>query len=283
MDYQNCKARIHSVDGVYGLNKSLVLLVCGELSINDQPLRCFLQSFILCQQTLKTYYVQTDIFQWLDESFQADNSNNESNSEEKKFLESTDKVYSLTRNVDTSFVPESLPLEKKLIETNKNEDSVSPTLENNFIENINTDNKVALDTKYVDGVNNGYNKVPSLKTETVKTWAKAVSKAPNDSIIVNKEIETQRENNVPQPNSGDYRHKNNFKNNNDNFNSGQRLSHGFQTNRGEYRSKNNYNNSNGGGTGNVASGALRPNYGRQSNRGEYRPRNHYNNPEQKKN
>ncbi|KHN77986.1 Ras GTPase-activating protein-binding protein 2 [Toxocara canis] len=43
--------------------------VCGELSMNEQPGRRFLQTFVLCPQTPKKYYVHNDVFQWLDRAF----------------------------------------------------------------------------------------------------------------------------------------------------------------------------------------------------------------------
>lgn len=69
MNYEDCKARIHSVVGIYSVNDNLVLQVCGELSINQGSPRRFLQHFVLCKQQAKKYYVQNDIFQWIDKSF----------------------------------------------------------------------------------------------------------------------------------------------------------------------------------------------------------------------
>uniref|UniRef100_A0A914R2L6 NTF2 domain-containing protein n=1 Tax=Parascaris equorum TaxID=6256 RepID=A0A914R2L6_PAREQ len=37
--------------------------------MNDQPGRRFLQTFVLCPQTPKKYYVHNDVFQWLDHAF----------------------------------------------------------------------------------------------------------------------------------------------------------------------------------------------------------------------
>uniref|UniRef100_A0A915EUR4 NTF2 domain-containing protein n=1 Tax=Ditylenchus dipsaci TaxID=166011 RepID=A0A915EUR4_9BILA len=69
LDYAQCKSRIHSLVCVNGLEDSLVLQVCGEMSVNGDPPRRFLQSLVLCKQAAKRYFVQNDIFQWLDNSF----------------------------------------------------------------------------------------------------------------------------------------------------------------------------------------------------------------------
>lgn len=37
--------------------------------MGDVPKRRFLQTFILCPQTPKKYYVLNDVFQWLDRAF----------------------------------------------------------------------------------------------------------------------------------------------------------------------------------------------------------------------
>ena len=67
--FVNCKARIHTVTGTATMNNCLVIQVCGELTVSDIPKRRFLQTFILCPQTPKKYYVLNDVFQWLDRAF----------------------------------------------------------------------------------------------------------------------------------------------------------------------------------------------------------------------
>ncbi|VDK59015.1 unnamed protein product [Anisakis simplex] len=69
LEFVDCKARIYTVCGTATINNCLVVQVCGELSMNDQPGRRFLQTFILCPQTPKKYYVHNDVFQWLDRAF----------------------------------------------------------------------------------------------------------------------------------------------------------------------------------------------------------------------
>jgi Ras GTPase-activating protein-binding protein 1 len=45
------------------------LQVTGELSNNRQPMRRFMQTFVLVQQSPKKYYVHNDIFRYQDEVF----------------------------------------------------------------------------------------------------------------------------------------------------------------------------------------------------------------------
>uniref|UniRef100_A0A915BHM4 Uncharacterized protein n=1 Tax=Parascaris univalens TaxID=6257 RepID=A0A915BHM4_PARUN len=69
LEFVDCKARIYTVSGTATISNGLVIQVCGELSMNDQPGRRFLQTFVLCPQTPKKYYVHNDVFQWLDHAF----------------------------------------------------------------------------------------------------------------------------------------------------------------------------------------------------------------------
>jgi len=73
MNYENCKTRIHNVVGCYGINESLVLVVGGELSQGNSAPRRFVQNIVLNKQASKKYWVQTDIFQWVDKMFFAVN------------------------------------------------------------------------------------------------------------------------------------------------------------------------------------------------------------------
>lgn len=60
----NNRFKIHSVKGSFTSNKGIVLQVCGEVST-----RRFFQTFILAQQSAKKFYVQNDIFQFVDVAF----------------------------------------------------------------------------------------------------------------------------------------------------------------------------------------------------------------------
>lgn len=69
LGFEECKARIYTVNGTATMNSGLVVQVCGELSLGGNPGRRFIQTFILCPQTPKKYYVHNDVFQWLDRAF----------------------------------------------------------------------------------------------------------------------------------------------------------------------------------------------------------------------
>ena len=59
----------------------LILQVTGELSNNGQPMRRFMQTFVLAPQSPKKYYVHNDIFRYQDEVFH-DNDTDTENLEE---------------------------------------------------------------------------------------------------------------------------------------------------------------------------------------------------------
>ena len=48
--------------------------VTGELSNNGQPMRRFMQTFVLAPQSAKQYYVHNDVFRYQDEVFTEDES-----------------------------------------------------------------------------------------------------------------------------------------------------------------------------------------------------------------
>lgn len=47
----------------------ICIQVTGELSNNGQPMRRFMQTFVLVPQSPKKYYVHNDIFRYQDEVF----------------------------------------------------------------------------------------------------------------------------------------------------------------------------------------------------------------------
>ena len=50
------------VDSHATLSSGVVVQVSGELSNNGQPMRRFMQTFVLAPQSPKKYYVHNDIF-----------------------------------------------------------------------------------------------------------------------------------------------------------------------------------------------------------------------------
>ncbi|CAG7815018.1 unnamed protein product [Allacma fusca] len=69
LNFRNCHAKIRQVDSHETLGNGVVIQVTGELSNNGQPMRRFMQTFVLAPQSPKRYYVRNDIFHYQDEVF----------------------------------------------------------------------------------------------------------------------------------------------------------------------------------------------------------------------
>eukprot|EP00094_Tigriopus_californicus_P006742 TCALIF_06493-PA protein Name:"Similar to G3BP2 Ras GTPase-activating protein-binding protein 2 (Pongo abelii)" AED:0.24 eAED:0.24 QI:0/0.75/0.4/1/1/1/5/0/677 len=69
LNFQDCHAKIRQVDAYSTLDDGVVVQVSGELSNNGQPMRRFMQTFVLAPQSRKKYYVHNDIFRYQDEVY----------------------------------------------------------------------------------------------------------------------------------------------------------------------------------------------------------------------
>lgn len=69
LNFRECKAKVRQVDAHATLASGVVVQVLGELSNNHQPMRRFMQTFVLAPQSAKKYYVYNDIFRYQDEVF----------------------------------------------------------------------------------------------------------------------------------------------------------------------------------------------------------------------
>ncbi|WAQ96871.1 G3BP2-like protein [Mya arenaria] len=69
LDFRDCHAKIRQVDSQATVGNAVVVQVTGELSNNGQPMRRFMQTFVLAPQSPKKYYVHNDIFRYQDEVF----------------------------------------------------------------------------------------------------------------------------------------------------------------------------------------------------------------------
>lgn len=69
LNFRDCKAKVRQVDAHATLASGVVVQVLGELSNNHQPMRRFMQTFVLAPQSPKKYYVYNDIFRYQDEVF----------------------------------------------------------------------------------------------------------------------------------------------------------------------------------------------------------------------
>lgn len=72
LNFRDCHAKIRQVDSHATLSDGVVVQVTGELSNGGEPMRRFMQTFVLAPQTPKKYYVRNDIFRYQDEVFNDD-------------------------------------------------------------------------------------------------------------------------------------------------------------------------------------------------------------------
>ena len=69
LNFQDCRAKIRQVDSQATVGNAVVVQVSGELSNAGQPMRRFMQTFVLAPQSPKKYYVHNDVFRYQDEVF----------------------------------------------------------------------------------------------------------------------------------------------------------------------------------------------------------------------
>uniref|UniRef100_A0AAY4EN68 GTPase activating protein (SH3 domain) binding protein 1 n=1 Tax=Denticeps clupeoides TaxID=299321 RepID=A0AAY4EN68_9TELE len=71
LKFQDCHTKIRHVDAHATLNEGVVVQVMGELSNNMQPMRKFMQTFVLAPEgtVANKFYVHNDIFRYQDEIF----------------------------------------------------------------------------------------------------------------------------------------------------------------------------------------------------------------------
>ena len=66
VNFKNVHAKIKQVDSYATLG---VIQVTGELSVNGQPMRAFVQTFVLTPELPKKYYVHNEIFCYQDDDW----------------------------------------------------------------------------------------------------------------------------------------------------------------------------------------------------------------------
>ncbi|XP_071513229.1 ras GTPase-activating protein-binding protein 1 isoform X2 [Panulirus ornatus] len=87
LNFRDCHAKIRMVDTQATLDNGVVIQVTGELSNNGNPMRRFMQTFVLAPQTPKKYYVHNDIFRYQDEVFSDEEGGDEAGSEVEEDME----------------------------------------------------------------------------------------------------------------------------------------------------------------------------------------------------
>ncbi|KAL5017833.1 hypothetical protein ScPMuIL_003555 [Solemya velum] len=105
LNFRDCHAKIRQVDSQATVGNAVVVQVTGELSNNGQPMRRFMQTFVLAPQSTKKYYVHNDIFRYQDEVFH-DNESDIENPEERVLSDSEPEIQEDTPQID---VIEELP------------------------------------------------------------------------------------------------------------------------------------------------------------------------------
>lgn len=80
LNFTDCHAKIRQVDSHVTVGDGVVVQVTGELSNRGDPMRRFMQTFVLAPQSAKNYYVRNDIFRYQDEVFNDEESESENGS-----------------------------------------------------------------------------------------------------------------------------------------------------------------------------------------------------------
>ncbi|XP_077430134.1 ras GTPase-activating protein-binding protein 1 isoform X2 [Vanacampus margaritifer] len=90
LSFRDCHTKIRHVDAHATLNEGVVVQVMGELSNNMQPMRKFMQTFVLAPEgtVANKFYVHNDVFRYQDEVFaDSDSEPPEESDEEVEELE----------------------------------------------------------------------------------------------------------------------------------------------------------------------------------------------------
>ncbi|XP_061748176.1 ras GTPase-activating protein-binding protein 1 isoform X1 [Nerophis ophidion] len=100
LSFCDCHTKIRHVDAHATLNEGVVVQVMGELSNNMQPMRKFMQTFILAPEgtVANKFYVHNDVFRYQDEVF--------ADSDSEAPEESEDEVEEMERVPSPDVLPE---------------------------------------------------------------------------------------------------------------------------------------------------------------------------------
>ncbi|VDM02019.1 unnamed protein product [Schistocephalus solidus] len=77
MPLSDTRVLIHKVDALKSVQNTILIQVCGEMSIGGAPPRRFMRSFTLCEKTARNFYVLNDIFHYQDRVFIPEGHNEE--------------------------------------------------------------------------------------------------------------------------------------------------------------------------------------------------------------
>ncbi|KAI1724856.1 nuclear transport factor 2 (NTF2) domain-containing protein [Ditylenchus destructor] len=215
--YVDCKTRVHSVSGVNGANESCVLQVCGEMALNNNPPRRFIEVFVLSKHSAKSYFVQNDIFQWLDKAFAELPPPNENNSavEDANKTETSMQApmeepqqngHSNMQTLSDPIVTNLPDLSSLTTETVQNQPPISmeeniPAMDNGGYEST-PENAAPVNNIFSESKNaaqRSYNETkqaevppPPPEPQHPKTWARAVGNSTGYQSGVKSTIQTQQ-------------------------------------------------------------------------------------------
>jgi len=211
LNFKDCHTKIRQVDSQLTIGSGVVVQVTGELSNNGEPMRRFMQTFVLAPQTPKKFYVHNDIFRYQDEVYQ-DNSDtesedqqiNESNLITKAAALNINYYQSVEQNMQqqdegtgqqsTSSMSSSLPIltspqqsteTQKVEEIHMNQNDLvsveAPIEEQNGHMNGQSNEEVSPDVEVpiveetpLDSVNNGQKEEIQTTETKINSWAKLV-------------------------------------------------------------------------------------------------------------
>ncbi|XP_041364926.1 ras GTPase-activating protein-binding protein 2-like isoform X2 [Gigantopelta aegis] len=131
LNFRDCHAKIRQVDSQATVGNAVVVQVTGELSNNGEPMRRFMQTFVLAPQSPKKYYVHNDIFRYQDEVFH-DNDSEADNLEEAvdsehEIIENGQQVEPVVPDSTTTFYESQAPLSNGSTHGDETDDSQAPT------------------------------------------------------------------------------------------------------------------------------------------------------------
>lgn len=110
LNFKDCHTKIRQVDSQLTIGNGVVVQVTGELSNNGEPMRRFMQTFVLAPQTPKKFYVHNDIFRYQDEVYQ-DNSDTES--EDQQLIENNNLINKTAQmNINNYYQTEGMQQEE---------------------------------------------------------------------------------------------------------------------------------------------------------------------------
>ncbi|XP_074594448.1 ras GTPase-activating protein-binding protein 1-like [Brevipalpus obovatus] len=125
LNFKNCRTKIIHVDCLETINNGVVIQVIGELSNDSQPMRRFIQTFVLVPRSETNYYVRTDIFRYQDQ-------------DEEELVEAEHEIEEVKVRPD---VPSEFPTDSRPVENHAVASCPEPEVVASY-ENVNVNGEV---------------------------------------------------------------------------------------------------------------------------------------------